>query len=879
MNAFQILGFFDFTDTGINLLKSLYGTLARVYDFLLQLASGTSANNFSSVIEGVTSTFYAIAGVFMLFRITISAVNMLINPDEISDKNAGGSKLITNIIVTIMLLFLLQPGGFIYTQLGRLETAILGDSKTNDPGFISELIKPVQSTAGVDNSNKVNKDKNDIASSLPFIENVYAAGPLTCYFVQPVGRLADSGEHGIIKLTFYDSKVAGSVSISNADESYPGYVVSGAGTSESFQYNNESRSIRFINYFGNNSYAVPKVGSPGIADVFIDEFPTSCSSITLRAESGADLLNFDGPVYLVNDNWFQNSKSWNTTSIGTGYSDLSSAYTRYIKYLSNSSENNDATITNDNPNHDQLTDDAENYNDYIASLNVNQSAVDFSNAVISSFYNCNNVSDKVSEEDHETCEKMVTQILNEDTDDIQDFINDDIIDWDFLIGLLLGFAFIIYIVFLCIDVIVRNFKIILLQMIAPIPIINGIDPKDKMRSQWVKMYAGTYLSLFIKLFAIKLVSALLTIDVISEISTNSAFGGTMVKLFYIVALLVFAKLVPDILSKIFGLNDMAGSFKDIANMAKTTLGVGAGAALAAGAGVLATGAGIASGKGWKQKVGAGLTGLGGIAAGTIRGAGAGSRGNITKGASNVLSAAKLQRDARASGATYAATKKASLLNKLGFADDYEKAVALRDVNQEYASTAKAYEDESLNKVNKSIGKGHGSKFTNLLEARNDAAAITRGEKISRYKADEHGHIVNKLTGETVKNANGSVISVNSLTGQNMLNVTEESYALTAAEANARINGEEKAASQQIRDVFVRGDSNELRSYGFERNDDDFLEMASLRSDADEAARNAGYAEGYSKQTKNEAKQKAKQYSAEARAHKADHDAAQRNNNK
>src|SRR5699024_9394384 len=109
MNAFQILGFFDFTDTGINLLKSLYGTLARVYDFLLQLASGTSANNFSSVIEGVTSTFYAIAGVFMLFRITISAVNMLINPDEISDKNAGGSKLITNIIVTIMLLFLLQP--------------------------------------------------------------------------------------------------------------------------------------------------------------------------------------------------------------------------------------------------------------------------------------------------------------------------------------------------------------------------------------------------------------------------------------------------------------------------------------------------------------------------------------------------------------------------------------------------------------------------------------------------------------------------------------------------------------------------------------------------------------------------------------------------
>lgn len=644
MNAFQILGFFDFTDTGINLLKSLYGTLARVYDFLLQLASGTSANNFSSVIEGITSTFYAIAGVFMLFRITISAVNMLINPDEISDKNAGGSKLITNIIVTIMLLFLLQPGGFIYTQLGRLETAILGDSKTNDPGFISELIKPVQSTASVDNSNKVNNAENDIANSLPFIENVYAAGPLTCYFVQPVGRLADSGEHGIIKLTFYDSKVAGSVSISNADESYPGYVVSGAGTSESFQYNNESRSIRFINYFGNNSYAVPKVGSPGIADAFIDEFPTSCSSITLRAESGADLLNFDGPVYLVNDNWFQNSKSWNTASIGTGYSDLSSAYARYIKYLSNSSENNDATITNDNPNHDQLTDDAENYNDYIASLNVNQSAVDFSNAVISSFYNCNNVSDKVSEEDHATCEKMVTQILNEDTDDIQDFINDDIIDWDFLIGLLLGFAFIIYIVFLCIDVIVRNFKIILLQMIAPIPIINGIDPKDKMRSQWVKMYAGTYLSLFIKLFAIKLVSALLTIDVISEISTNSAFGGTMVKLFYIVALLVFAKLVPDILSKIFGLNDMAGSFKDIANMAKTTLGAGAAVALAGGAGVgrLATNTFSAykntqgtRGQKLKQALMAGGMGLASSVGSMVYAAGAGSKGKVMTGAQRV----------------------------------------------------------------------------------------------------------------------------------------------------------------------------------------------------------------------------------------------------
>ena len=663
MNAFQILGFFDFTDTGINLLKSLYGTLARVYDFLLQLASGTSANNFSSVIEGITSTFYAIAGVFMLFRITISAVNMLINPDEISDKNAGGSKLITNIIVTIMLLFLLQPGGFIYTQLGRLETAILGDSKTNDPGFISELIKPVQSTASVGNSNKVNKDKNDIASSLPFIENVYAAGPLTCYFVQPVGRLADSGEHGIIKLTFYDSKVAGSVSISNADESYPGYVVSGAGTSESFQYNNESRSIRFINYFGNNSYAVPKVGSPGIADAFIDEFPTSCSSITLRAESGADLLNFDGPVYLVNDNWFQNSKSWNTASIGTGYSDLSSAYARYIKYLSNSSENNDATITNDNPNHDQLTDDAENYNDYIASLNVNQSAVDFSNAVISSFYNCNNVSDKVSEEDHATCEKMVTQILNEDTDDIQDFINDDIIDWDFLIGLLLGFAFIIYIVFLCIDVIVRNFKIILLQMIAPIPIINGIDPKDKMRSQWVKMYAGTYLSLFIKLFAIKLVSALLTIDVISEISTNSAFGGTMVKLFYIVALLVFAKLVPDILSKIFGLNDMAGSFKDIANMAKTTLGVGAGAAIGGAVGA---------------KTGKGFGKISGALGGALRGAGYGSKGKVFGGAQAISARNNKVNQQKADGLTFMDRMMLSAAGLLGYSPKTQLDTSIKD---------------------------------------------------------------------------------------------------------------------------------------------------------------------------------------------------------
>lgn len=54
---------------------------------------------------------YVIIGIFMLFKITISLLNYLVNPDKISDKEAGASKLISRVIISLCMLILL-PGAF-----------------------------------------------------------------------------------------------------------------------------------------------------------------------------------------------------------------------------------------------------------------------------------------------------------------------------------------------------------------------------------------------------------------------------------------------------------------------------------------------------------------------------------------------------------------------------------------------------------------------------------------------------------------------------------------------------------------------------------------------------------------------------------------------
>lgn len=151
-----------------------------------------------------------------------------------------------------------------------------------------------------------------------------------------------------------------------------------------------------------------------------------------------------------------------------------------------------------------------------------------------------------------------------------------------------------------IEVAVRMFKLIVLQLIAPIAIISKIDDKSEVFNNFVKTYTSTYLSAFFRILTVLIMNVF-----ISEFILNirEFFGGAlaeaeggMTKIFLTLIIIVagytFVKALPDFLKQITG-KDFGSKENGFGNIVSTTLGIGAGAAvgLASGlaAGNLATG--------------------------------------------------------------------------------------------------------------------------------------------------------------------------------------------------------------------------------------------------------------------------------------------------
>ena len=132
-------------------------------------------------------------------------------------------------------------------------------------------------------------------------------------------------------------------------------------------------------------------------------------------------------------------------------------------------------------------------------------------------------------------------------------------------------AIIIFILILLIEVVIRQFKIVVLNMLAPIAFISYMNPNDKVLSNWFQKYVGCFLDLFIKLLALQ-ISMLLIAEVAN---TDFAYGGLAKILFYI-GIFIFAKTVPNLLSDVLGLKNMGGTFKDSMNALKTAALIGVG---------------------------------------------------------------------------------------------------------------------------------------------------------------------------------------------------------------------------------------------------------------------------------------------------------------
>lgn len=125
--------------------KGVYSLIGILYSIIESLAGHELIT--SGTINEISNKLYSFIGIFMLFKITFSLINYIINPDTITDKEKGGSKLIINILITFVLI-IVTPVGFnlLYeAQKAILEeqiipNIILSGSDTNEHQlYISSL--------------------------------------------------------------------------------------------------------------------------------------------------------------------------------------------------------------------------------------------------------------------------------------------------------------------------------------------------------------------------------------------------------------------------------------------------------------------------------------------------------------------------------------------------------------------------------------------------------------------------------------------------------------------------------------------------------------------------------------------------------------------
>ena len=647
---FNILNFGLWAKISYGIVKMIFGTAMRVYDILLELARDSSVLN----AVDITANLYVLAVVFMLFRVAIGLIKMLITPDAINDKQAGAGKMITRVVVSIIMLIVFSPTGILFDKndgfLPRIEHALISDENS--------ILYKAMSYEKVEKEQDEKKDELgrtivNFSTIFPFAkyfyEDVYARanddGTLTCWFYRaPVAFDKDNGggtgfafEVNPIKVTFSSEKsdkantikVKGDDSLTlyaSFEESETEYTITNSETNEPINvtYDISPSKVKL-----EGKKEGKWVGIHGK----IKNGPKMCGHWYMRKMYPNKKENKGW--YLVYD------KDKTQSNVYRGYSSIDAM----LEQMSKDYDFEDKLSAEGKAKLSELGKAAIEANKTHYQKGYSEASLEFGTALISCFEECNDTDKEMYKE----CSSVKkNQFDTSETDEIAKYIKNERIDLSFMIATIVGVALVIYLIILCVDIVIRGLKLMLLESLAPIPIVSYVDPNDKIFKQWIKMLFSTYADLFIKIFAINVGVQLIKIVV----NTDAVWGGNLFKQFLVlVGILVFVKMVPSFISKLFGIDSMGGSFKDILGMGKAALGFGAGAALG---GIT----GFATGKG--------LGKISGLAKGLAMGAGSGAKGNMLGGAKGISAKNAKIKEGKANGLNFFERAAASVAGSVGY---------------------------------------------------------------------------------------------------------------------------------------------------------------------------------------------------------------------
>lgn len=840
MMFFNVLGIL--TEGFYSLTSGIYYFLGNLYTFIVDLATTNFIN--SSVIEEFVRTIYVLAGVFMLFRVAVSFLNSLIDPDKFTDKNEGASKLLTRLIIVVILMIALTPGSFVYRFLDRVQNAVIGDD-----GLIVNIV----GKAELNVSSAINKYIDDVNPFTDTYKNANAAG-------------SNRNNNNSNECDY------SSVVIEDGNNYYHMNIYYGNDCASKYS------GLKKITGKSNTFYKFLKSSDSDNAVNYV--LPTNVSSVSVSSDYNV-YTKKGGKIYVSEPQEVKINNGvmtlYNEVGDCTGYGCLDSAGSLAA-----------LEIGKDN-----------GYRDGKNNYRLDSGGL-FAQTVLSTMTSCPDIDDQTSEE----CTKDIKGNILVDENQVISDIDDEKLSISWLIAIIVGIVIIIYLAVLCIEVVVRSLKLMLLQMISPIAIISYVSPKDKILGQWAKMYASTYLDLFIKLFAIKLGA-----ELISAIS----FSGSVIKdLILILGSLVFMKVIPTMISKIFGIDIASGTFKDSLSMLKAGVGATAGAALAAGAGIIGgavAGGAVQGGKLKKFVFGAGNA-LKSGAAGFVGGAASGYGGNVLGGAKKRTTKDQQHRIANASGASFFGTQKSKAMQALGLDDDYITAKNNKAANEIVKSSMSNIEEQALGVANKEAGNGSRiAEFVKLRNATDIFNRVNNNEKVRRYSANEVSQAkfeAQQLSRdlETIKNggivykSNGQVMSLDECKAQlddNQAIVANEFWDKSTAEVNY-FKAQKVAREKVINDVYNFQQTNDKSSFdGYvklvengEVNYNDYNKVNEAIGNSQEAAKAAGIKDfmetvkdtdgkvvgyKYNKDRKDEAEANVTRFDKQMKQSEANHNAA------
>lgn len=273
-----------------------------------------------------------------------------------------------------------------------------------------------------------------------------------------------------------------------------------------------------------------------------------------------------------------------------------------------------------------------------------------------------------------------------------------VIDFDGggFMALLVGIAVLYLIMVYSIQVGVRVLQLAYLQIVAPIPIAMYITPKgEEQLKKWGSQCLTTFLDFFLRTaiiyFAVYAIDMLWRSNLAENLiattnMSNNIFGKSYITIIMIIAILVFAKKIPNLIKEIFPSIGGAAAFNyglSSPEMKKAlTFGLGATAGAIGGAAI-----------GFKQGKGT-LTGRAGNAfTGFFRGAAGGAKtkgsivGNVKKGMSSQRAASQKAYERNNDGSTFwgrtfgaseASITKEAFDKELSLYSDYNGVVDLVD---------------------------------------------------------------------------------------------------------------------------------------------------------------------------------------------------------